>query len=122
MATHVRFETPPELADELFDLIQAARDFGRIKKGTNEVTKVVERGEALLVVMAEDVNPPELLAHIPLISAEKRVPFGYVKKKTELGRSVGLKKDTAAVAIVALDKGQEKLDAAAQKLAKLAGN
>ena len=121
-ATYVKFETPSDLADQLFDLVGMGVDQGKIKKGTNEVTKVIERGEALLVVMAEDVSPPELLAHIPLLCGEKRVAFGYVGKKAELGRSVGLKKDTAAVVITGLEKGREKLDELAKKLAKLSGS
>ncbi len=120
-ATYVKFETPTDVSDQLFDLVGMGLDSGKIKKGTNEVTKIIERGEAMLVVMAEDVSPPELLAHIPILCKEKRVPFGYVKKKAELGRCVGLKKDTAAVVLVSLDKGSEKLDEVAKKLGKLGG-
>ena len=121
MATHVKFETPTDIVDDLYDLIGNALDEGRLKKGTNEVTKVIERGEAVLVVMAEDVSPPELLAHIPLLCKEKRVPFGYVKKKAELGRAIGLKKDTASVAILEPGTKAEKLEDLANKLGKLAG-
>ena len=48
---------------------------GRIKKGSNEVTKAAERGTAKFIVLAEDVNPPELTAYIPLICEEKKHPI-----------------------------------------------
>ena len=77
MSVHVRFETPSDLADSIYELIRANQG-GRIKKGSNEVTKSAERGTAQFVILAEDVNPPELLAHIPLICEEKGIPYGYV--------------------------------------------
>ena len=55
---YVKFEMPKELADKVYELVELARDGGKLRKGTNEVTKLVERGETLMVVMAEDVSPP----------------------------------------------------------------
>src|SRR3970040_2508477 len=92
-----RFETPKELIDKAYQVVELARDSGKIRKGTNEVTKLVERGEAALVVMAEDVQPEEILAHMPLLCEAKAVPYGYVPSKQELGVAVGLGKATAAV-------------------------
>ena len=70
----VRFEMTKELQDKAYEVVELARDTGKIKKGTNEVTKLVERGEAVLIVMAEDVQPPEILAHMPLLCEERNVP------------------------------------------------
>ena len=57
MSVHVRFETPGELADAVYELVQTASKSGAIKKGSNEVTKAAERGNAKFIVLAEDVNP-----------------------------------------------------------------
>lgn len=97
---YVRFETPAELSDRALEALRKARDAGKIKKGTNEVTKTVERGKALLVVIAEDVQPPEVVAHLPLLCEEKKVPYVYVSSKKSLGEAVGLEVATAAAAIV----------------------
>ena len=64
-----------------------------MKKGSNEVTKTAERGTAQFIIMAEDVNPPELLAHIPLICAEKGIPFGYVPSQEFLAKEAGMPKE-----------------------------
>jgi large subunit ribosomal protein L7Ae len=97
---YVRFETPTELADKALQLVQVAAETGKIRVGTNEVTKSSERAEAKLVVMAEDVDPVEILVHIPMLCEEKRIPYIYVGKKQRLGQSAGLSKSAASVAIV----------------------
>ena len=103
---YVRFETPKEFVDKAYQVVELARDSGKLRKGTNEVTKLVERGEAQFVVMAEDVQPEEILAHMPLLCEEKGVPYAYVPSKQELGVAVGLGKATASIAI--LDPGKAK--------------
>ena len=65
VTVHVQFETPEDVMNQIYDMLQANSN-GRIKKGSNEVTKTAERGTAQFIILAEDVNPPELLAHIPL--------------------------------------------------------
>src|SRR3989442_1532964 len=97
---YVRFEMPKELVDKTYQSIELAKETGKVRKGTNEVTKLVERGEAQFVVMAEDVQPEEILAHMPLLCEEKGVPYAYVPSKQELGVAVGLGKATASIAIL----------------------
>jgi len=57
MPIYVRFQTPKDVQDLAYDIVEKARDNGKISKGSNETTKQVERGIAKLVVMAEDVTP-----------------------------------------------------------------
>ena len=97
---YVRFETPTDISDKVLQLVQVASETGKIRIGTNEVTKSSERAEAKLVVMAEDVDPVEILAHIPMLCEEKRIPYLYVPKKQRLGQSAGLSKSAASVAVV----------------------
>lgn len=91
MPMYVRFETPKEIADKALKALEAAKGTGRIAKGTNEVTKAVERGQAKLVIMAEDVQPEEILAHMPILCDEKSVPYIYVPTKVDLGSAAGVK-------------------------------
>ncbi len=108
MATYIKFETPQALAEKALGAVEIARTSGKIRIGVNEVTKAIERGKAKFVVMAEDVDPPELLLHIPILCKEKNIPFLYVKTKDELGKSAGLKVNTSSVAVV--DEGKAKKD------------
>jgi len=112
---YVRFEMPKDLVEKAYQAIELARDSGKIRKGTNEVTKLVERGEAQFVVMAEDVQPEEILAHMPLLCEEKGVPYAYVPSKQELGVASGLGKATASMAVLDAGKAKPLLDELASK-------
>ncbi|MCK9440627.1 MAG: 50S ribosomal protein L7Ae [Methanothrix sp.] len=115
----VRFDVPAELATMSLEALELARDTGRIKKGTNEATKAIERGVARLVIVGEDVTPPEIVAHIPALCEEKKTPYIYVKKQSELGAAAGLSVKSAAAAIVEPGKAKELLDEIVQKVAAL---
>ena len=98
---YVRFEVPPELAEKTYEAVKKARETGgKIKKGTNETTKAVERGLAKLVVIAMDVDPPEIVAHLPILCDEKKIPYTYVSSKKRLGESAGIEVAAASVAII----------------------
>jgi len=107
---YVRFETPDDLAEKALQLVQVASETGKVRVGTNEVTKSSERAEAKLVIMAEDVDPVEILVHIPMLCEEKRIPYVYVPKKQRLGQSAGLSKSAASVAIVEAGEGKGLLE------------
>ena len=119
MPIYVRFETPSELQKQVVEAVERARESGKVAKGTNEVTKQVERGAAKLVVMAEDVTPEEILAHMPLLCEEKGVPYVYVPSKAELGQAAGLGVGTAAIAVVDAGQAAESVDDLAKRAATL---
>ena len=77
MSVHIAYETPQDVQEQVYEMVKALGQDGRgvLKRGANEVTKAAERGTAQMVVMAENVNPGELLAHIPMICKEKEIPF-----------------------------------------------
>jgi len=87
-------------ANKYYEAIEVAKATGKIRKGGNEVTKSLERGEAKLVLVAGDITPPEVTMHIPLLAKEKGIPCKEVPSKEELGAAAGLPVATAAVAIV----------------------
>jgi large subunit ribosomal protein L7Ae len=95
-----------ENMEKVYEAIEVAKATGKIKKGTNEVTKAIERGKAKLVAYAGDVNPPEITMHIPLLSKEKEVPCFKVPTREELGAAAGIDIPTVCVAIV--EEGEAK--------------
>lgn len=99
-AFYVKFEVPKEVAEKAYQLVQIARDSGKLRKGTNETTKAIERGIAKLVVIAEDVEPPQVVAHLPILCEERKIAFLFVPSKVELGKSSGLDVGSAATSIV----------------------
>ncbi len=98
---------------DFYTLIEKAKKTGKVDKGTNEVTKAVERGVAKLVVYAKDVEPKEIVAHLSLLCKEKGVPCKEVDSKQKLGIAVGIGVAASAVAII--DAGEAKQELAALK-------
>lgn len=105
-ATYVKFETPESLEKKILELVENCYRNGKTKKGTNEVIKSVERGESKLVVLAEDVNPPEVVYFIPKLCEERKVPFAYVKTRADLGSKVAIS-SAASISITDLGKSEE---------------
>lgn len=98
-------------ADQIYEVVEVARNTGKIKKGSNEVTKAIERGAAKLVVVAKDVQPAEVIMHLPLLAKEKGVPCVEVPSKEQLGAAAGLTVPTGAIAIVVEGEAKKLLDA-----------
>ena len=100
MKAYVKFQTPEELREKALQALGTARATGRIKKGANETTKAVDRGKAQLVFLAEDVEPEEILMHLPPLCEEKGIPYIYVKSKEELGRVCGIMVSASSACIL----------------------
>ena len=99
MKSYIKFEVSKEVADKTYEALRLAKDGGVIKKGANEVTKSVERGLASFVVIAEDVEPEEVVMHIPMLCEQKKIPFTYVPNKEALGKAIGMSVQCAAVSV-----------------------
>jgi len=108
--SYVKFKIPDKLKTQIKNAlsdIADARD-SKIRKGMNEVTKSIERSQAKIVVMAEDVSPPEILYHVPLLCEEKNIPYAYLSTKKNLGNAVKLNIGASAIAVENAGSGNEK--------------
>jgi large subunit ribosomal protein L7Ae len=103
---YVKFTVPKELSDKVLQLVEIVKNTGKLKRGTNETTKSVERNLAKLVVIAEDVDPEEIVMHLPILCEEKKVSYVYVPSKLELGKASGI--DVAAASVAIIDPGEGK--------------
>ncbi|XP_065918428.1 large ribosomal subunit protein eL8-like [Dysidea avara] len=69
-----------------------------VKYGINHVTSLVEEKRAQLVVIANDVDPIEIVVWLPALCQKMGVPYCIVKNKARLGTLVH-KKTATAVAL-----------------------
>ena len=97
---YVKIDVPKEVADAAYEALQISARTGNVRKGTNETTKAVERAQAKLVVIAEDVDPPEVVAHLPLLCEERKIPYIFVPSKEKLGDAVGIDVPASSACIV----------------------
>ena len=98
---------------DAYALLEKIKKTGKIEKGTNEVTKAVERGTAKLVIYAEDVEPKEIVQHLPILCEDKKIICKSVDSKQKLGIAVGLPVATSSVAVI--EAGEADKDLAAFK-------
>ena len=118
----VKFETPKEVSEAAYEVLRQASRSGKVRKGTNETTKSIERGMAKLVVIAEYVQPPEVVAHLPLLCDERKIPYVFVPSKDQIGPAIGIDVSTAAAAVLEAGEGQQILDQVTQELARIRGH
>ena len=92
----------------VYDIVEKAAKAKKVDKGVNEVTKAVERGTAKAIVVAKDIEPKELTAHLPILAKEKGIAFFEADSKEKLGISVGINRPAAAIAILEIDENDLK--------------
>ena len=107
-----------QITEKAYEAVEAAKSSGKLRKGSNESTKAVEKGTAKLVVVAKDTQPQEIIMHLQPLCKEKNVPFVLVPSKNELGTAAGLHVSCTAVTVVQEGDGKKIID----EIAKAQGN
>jgi len=74
-----------------------------VKYGIHNVTALIERRKAKLVVIPHDVNPLELVLWLPTLCRKKDIPYVIVKSRSRVGKVVH-KKTAAVLAITEVDQ------------------
>jgi large subunit ribosomal protein L7Ae len=120
-AYYVKFETPGDLINPILEAVRVASQSGKVRKGTNEATKAIERGISKLVVIAEDVEPPEVVAHLPIICEEQNAAYAFVPSKQELGKALGIDVTSAAAAIIDAGDANHIIEEVVSSIKKLKG-
>ena len=116
---YVKFEIPEEIQNKALEALEIARDTGKVKKGSNEATKAVERNIAQLVLIGSDVEPEEIVMHLPPLCEEKQIPFVYITKQNDIGSASGLEVGSAAAAIVKSGKAKDLVEEIVKQIAAL---
>ncbi|RLJ08158.1 MAG: 50S ribosomal protein L7ae [Candidatus Aenigmatarchaeota archaeon] len=116
MASYVKFEVPKDLSNKVLEAVTLAKTTGKVKKGVNETTKTIERGLAKLVVIAADVQPEEIVMHLPVLCEEKQIPYVYVPSKDELGKAAGIQVPASSIAISETGDAKKLVEEIVEKL------
>ncbi len=96
--------------DKVLHAVEIARNTGKIKIGTNETTKAIERGVAKLVVAAQDIEPKEVIMHLSPLCDEKKIPYAEVKSKKDLGRAAGINVTAASIAVIEVGDAKKDIE------------
>ena len=95
---------------DIYKIIEKARKTGKVEKGTNEVTKAIERGTAKLVVYATDVEPKEIIQHIPVLCKEKKILCKEVDNRQKLGIAVGISVPASSVVVINAGEAESEIN------------
>jgi len=74
-----------------------------VRFGLSEVTTLIEKKDAKLVIIAHDVEPIELVVWLPTLCKKMGVPYCIVKGKGRLGEAIH-QKVASVVALTSVDK------------------
>ncbi len=118
---YVKYETPQDLINPIYEAIRIATESGKVRKGTNEATKAIERGTSKLIIIAEDVEPPEVVAHLPILCEEQGAAYVFVPSKQDLGKALGIEITSAAAAILDSGDAQHIVDQVVSSISKIKG-
>ena len=118
---YVKFEISKDLVNAVYEAVRVSKQSGKVRKGTNETTKAIERGLSKLVVIAEDVEPPEVVAHLPILCEERNAPFIFVPSKQQLGASLGIDVGSAAATIVDAGEAQHIVEQVVSSISNMKG-
>ena len=80
-----------------------------------------DRGISKLIIIAEDVEPPEVVAHLPILCEEQGAAYAFVPSKQELGKALGIEVTSAAAAILDSGDAQHIIDEVVGSIAKIKG-
>ncbi len=70
-------------------------------------------------MVAENVEPPEIVAHIPLLCDERKAPYVYVNDKRRIGSAVGLSVGAAAAVVEEAGEAKNLLDEIVSKVKEI---
>ena len=100
---------------KILQAVEIAKNTGKVRIGTNEATKAIERGIAKLIVVADDCDPKEVIMHLDPLCNEKKIPIAHVSARQELGRAAGIGVQTAAIAVIEAGDAQAQIDEIAKE-------
>ena len=87
----------PKLTKKVLKTVKAAAEKKMIRRGVKEVVKALKKGEKGLCVIAGDISPIDVIAHVPIFCEELNVPYVYVPSKEDLGTASQTKRPTSIV-------------------------
>lgn len=96
-------------------LCKTASKVKHVRRGVKEVSKALRKGEKGLVVIAGDISPMDVIAHLPVLCEDYNIPYVFVPSKEQLGEASSTKRPTSVTMIVFGGKSKDEKAAADYK-------
>ena len=83
----------------IFALLKQAAPKKMLRRGTKEIQKALRKKESGLMIFAGDVEPLDVISHLPVLCEDHEVPYIFVRSKEELGAASSTKRPTSCILI-----------------------
>jgi H/ACA ribonucleoprotein complex subunit 2 len=94
----------------LFALLSQASKAKQLRRGVKEIQKALRKKEQGLMVLAGDVEPLDVISHLPVLCEDFSVPYIFVRSKEELGAASNTKRPTSCILIKPKSDYQKEYD------------
>ncbi|SAM09408.1 hypothetical protein [Absidia glauca] len=89
-----------KLSKKIHKTVKKASKAKHVRRGVKEVGKALRKGEKGLVVIAGDISPIDVIAHLPVLCEDSNVPYVFVPSKENLGEASATKRPTSVTMVV----------------------
>ncbi|KAI8365189.1 50S ribosomal protein L30e-like protein [Radiomyces spectabilis] len=89
-----------KLNKKLLKTVKKASKAKHVCRGVKEVSKSLRKGSKGLVIIAGDISPIDVIAHMPVLCEDHSVPYVFVPSREELGEASSTKRPTSVAMIV----------------------
>ena len=88
-----------KLNKKVLKVVKKATKAKNVKRGVKEVVKGLRKGAKGVVIIAGDISPMDVIAHVPVLCEDANVPYVYVPSKEDLGSAGSTKRPTSCVLV-----------------------
>jgi len=88
-----------KLKSRTLRLLKKAKEAKQLRRGVPDVTKALRKGKKGMLIIAGDVSPVDVIAHMPVLAEERGVLYAFVESRKELGLACGSKRPMSVVLI-----------------------
>jgi len=88
---------------------KAAAGKKQLRRGVPECVKSIRKDQKGVVLIAGDIYPPDIAAHVPILCEEKDVPYAFVRTRKDLGDAVNSRRAVSLVLVNRPKKDDENL-------------
>lgn len=88
-----------KLTTRALKLVRKASKARYASRGVQEVHRAFRRKDKGIVILAGNISPIDVVAHIPIVCEELGIPYIFVPTKEELGAASATKRPTSVVLV-----------------------
>lgn len=100
-----------KLATRALKLVRKASKARYARRGVKEVHRAIRKKEKGIMILAGNISPIDVIAHIPIVCEENGIPYIFVPAKEELGAASATKRPTSVVLVLPHPNNEEYMEA-----------